>query len=292
MWNHKGHIVVGGFSTDGLDFAFEVTKTLAPAFDSAVIRIYNVTPSRAEKILRLISFSDQKTEVQLWAGYEDTGVKRLYLGYAASASFEQGEIETELILNCSDTAGGSHLLYSSEAVEGVLAVETLVRLLVSNLGAKPGGLDAAFATPQWKKWSTSQVAPNATLTPGYMTEDTILESLTTIFRSAGMMWTIRDGAFEAFPLGSSIPGTPKAVSTATGMLGAPARLVPAGLLVQHTLDGAFQCGGLVSVTSTRIPSFSGRIDAIRHTGVFSGDDWTTELRLADTTKLAEVDAYA
>lgn len=292
MWNHKGHVIIGGESVDGLAFEFDIVKTLGPTFDVATVRVHNVAPTRGERLVRLISFSDQKTELQVWGGYEDTGVSRLYRGNVARATYTRGD-NTVLALECSDTGNGSHFIYASESVTGAFAVEDLVRTLVDNLGADPGGLETALATPAWKLWSTSQIAPNATLTPGYMTDDTIVETLTTIFRSAGMRWTIRDGVFEAWALGTTLGvGAPRPVNRTTGMLGSPVRTSPPGLVVRHTLQGAFRVGDLVGVTARDIPAFTGRLDVVRHTGVSDGDDWTTELQIADATKLKEHDDYA
>lgn len=293
MWNHAGHVIIGGETVDGLAFEFDITKTLGPNFDTASIVVHNVTPTRGERLVRRIEFADQSTEVQVWAGYEDTGVSRLYRGNAAAATFTRGDTATALRLECSDSGNGSHFIYASTSATGALAVEDLVRTLVANLGAEPAGLERALATPQWKLWSTSQIAPNATLTPGYMTDDTIVEALTTIFRSAGMRWTIRDGGFEAWALGSTLGvGAPTRVDRTTGMLGSPTRTSPPGLVVRHTLKGGFRVGDLVFVSSRDIPSFTGRVDQVRHTGVSDGDDWTTELTIADATKLKEHDDYA
>lgn len=233
QWKRKAQVIIGqsgrGLLVEHLRVWFEVTKTVDPAPNTAVIRIYNLNPENEARI------KNEFDELLLNAGYEDSmrlvfrgNIKHVYR-YREGADFIT-EIEAAdgdkdfqtAILNMTLAAGASN--------------QQLVDRAVGSFGSTQMGY---VEVPHKTRLRGKVVTGNTR---------TILDELA---RDSGANWSIQDGQLTIVPENKMLPNEAIVIRADTGMLGSP-EVNDKGVEVKCLLNPQIAINGAIQLDNAGI----------------------------------------
>ncbi len=174
-----------------LRVAFKAKKTLKPDPNVCEVKVWNLGPDQRAGL------DKQKTPVvSLTAGYAQE-LTHIFLGQALHVEHErQG---ADLITTVSTTDGGEKAQHARVNVSfgPRTKIDTVLRTLARELGLKEGNLAKVSA-----QLATSLKA-NIYLEGGLLSGNAHHE-MTQLVRSAGLEWSIQDGALQLLDLGKAV----------------------------------------------------------------------------------------
>jgi hypothetical protein len=258
QWNDQAT----GADVSGFDFEFEVEKTLKPEPNTCAIRLYNVAAATRQQLSGV-----QKLSVQLDAGYQGN-LTTLYLGEVRAAWTErQGP---DFITHIE--SGDGEKQFQGSRLNASYGPKVPLAAALQNI-LKQLGLGAGNSVQIIAKLSAQGVT---TLQGGALT-GSAARRMTDICRSAGLEWSIQDGAVQLLQQGAVLNGaTAFQLEADTGLIESP------------TVDSQ----GIVSATCLLIPGLipgclvnfsslfvngSYRVQRCRWSGSTFGNEWQVGL---------------
>ena len=181
-------IRIRGVTAPGLRVAFKATKTLKPEPNTCEITIYNLSSDHRAALTKV-----KHPIVQLSAGYEND-LTQVFFGQAVHVLHERKGPD---ILTTVTTSDGGAKLQTARVKQsfgaGTKAGDVL-RAIVKTLGVKAGNLDATV-----KKLNAGKAA--SMYLEGMTLSGHAPYELTALCRSAGLEWSIQDGALQILDVG-------------------------------------------------------------------------------------------
>lgn len=210
-----------GLDVSGFDIDFTIEKTLKPEPNTCDIKVYNLSEVN-RKIL-----SGSKLTVKLEAGYKGA-TSLLYFGEVRAAwtdrqgpdfitHLESGDGEKEIAKSRINVARGAKV-----------PIFSALSSIVEAIGVGQGNVGAIE--------SVLLSRGIASINGGSLT-GSAASRLTDLCRSAGLEWSIQNGAIQILDIGKTISTQALTISSDTGMIESP------------TVDS----GGILSVTTLIIP---------------------------------------
>lgn len=264
-----------GVDISGLDCDFHVEKSLKPTEPNTLrLRIYNL----AESTRQALSGAHPLT-VRLEAGYVGATMQ-LYLAQARAAWTHADGPEYTTHIESQDTVAKPSGVRRTKKPQpgsktGSIYVTTGARVSLSQafqsiadaLGIGVGNLQAALAGIPNK--ALTSVSGSALLGNG-------AQRMTDLCRSAGLEWSVQDGALQLINIGATL-STTKAieVSESTGMVGSPSVDSQGAVSAKTLLIPGMAPGVLVNFDSLFVKG-GYRIDKIRYIGSTYGEAWWCE----------------
>lgn len=256
---------------------FEIEKTLKPDPNSAEIKIYNLSPDERHK------FSNVKApNVQLRAGYGST-LSTLWLGQLIHVMHVRESPDWVTILTTGDGVEAYRKARVRLSFGPGTTIDLVLEQLASALGVKRGNLDLAKIKAQLRSTGAAAFAAGCTLNGSAAYE------LTALCQSAGLQWSIQDGALQFVDLNNAVENFAIVLTEADEQKGIPST----GLLPGTSVDNS----GIVHGRTLLIPDmFPGRqviITAPYVTGAFRlekcnyagdthADDWFVDFEAKGT----------
>ncbi len=255
--------------------AFEVNKTVKPDPNTAEIKIYNLNEDERLQISR--GFQEQVrtgepntgTLVRLFAGYEDTLPTQIFYGNLLHVqhAFDDKDIITTL-----STGDGSEA-YKKTRVQASFGPNTqassVFRTLTQALKLKPGNSQRAL-DKLLKSQSANMYVQGTVLTGSAAHE------LTQLCRSAGLQWSIQDGAYHFVDLKQVASKTATVLSPRTGLIGSPTISNKGVLSARALIIPGLQPGLQVKLQS-RFVEGNFLIAKVRYAGDTHGNDWYADI---------------
>lgn len=236
QWLRDAEVVVGkggtGISIKDARIVFEVVKTLESAPNTAVIKIYNLSPDNENKI------KNEFDEVLLNAGYQGSSLLVFRGNIKHVYRYREGnDYITEI-----DAADGDKD-FRSASMNETLAAGTSTAQLV----------DRAVASFQGVGGTTKGViqAPGGTRLRGKVISGNTRDILDDIAAGAGANWSIQDGALHIVSTNGVAPGVAILLTSDTGLLGAP-EINDKGIAVKCYLNPQIKINGAVNLNNNGI----------------------------------------
>lgn len=255
IWN----VSVGTTDISALRCEFSVKKTLKPEPNTASLRIYNLAPVTRR------AFSDPKgVKVRIEAGYGDR-LSQVYLGdVRALLPGEQAgaDVITELTSGDGEKAMQGNRLAIPVGPKAPLS--DVLRTVCKALGVGQGNVATVAAALAARGVS---VFPRGTVITG-----STARALTDLCRSAGLEWSIQDGALQILDVGQGLDTFPYVISADTGMLGAPKLSSDGKLGVETLMLPDLRPGLRIEMQSKEITGIY-RILEIETSGDTHGSKW-------------------
>lgn len=252
-----------GLDVSGLDIEFIADKSLLPTPNNALVRIYNLHKYKRTDLAKV-----QKLTLSLSVGYQ-SALHTIYLGEtrAAYTTRHGPDYVTHI-----ESADGEKELATSRLIQPLgarISASTAMTAIVKALGVGTGNLNKAIQALE---------SSGITQINGASLTGSAKDRMTDLCRSAGLEWSIQDGAVQIIDIGAIVTGTDTAftgaynINSDTGMIGSP------------TMDNQ----GVVTVTTLIIPGifpgvqinlaseqFTGayRVQRCRWHGQTWGNDW-------------------
>ncbi len=174
-----------------LRVAFKATKTLKPDPNVCEVRVWNLSPAQRAEL------TQKKTPVvSLTAGYKDE-LTHIFLGEALHVEHERDD-QGNVISTVSTTDGGDKAQHARVNLSFGPRTKTdaVLRALVKALGLKDGNLAQASALLA-RGLKADLYLEGVTLSGNAHSE------LTHLVRSAGLEWSIQNGALQILSLGKA-----------------------------------------------------------------------------------------
>lgn len=229
QWKRRAQVVVGksgsGLLIENLRIAFEVVKTATPAPNTAIIRIWNLSPDNAARV------RNEYDELLLNAGYEDAmrlvfrgNIKHVY-------RYRDGN---DWITEVEAADGDKD--YRNAVINQTLAAGTSKRQLVDRCvgtftgGTKQGHIDL----------------PEKTLQRGRVVSGNTRAVLDECARDSGANWSIQDGQLVMVGTSKMLPNQAIVIRSDTGMLGSP-EINDKGVTVKCLMNPQISINGAVKL---------------------------------------------
>lgn len=236
QWKRKVQVVIGkagsGLMIENLRVQFEVAKTIEPAPNIAVIRIFNLHPDNEAKI------KNEFDEVLLNAGYE--GAMRLVFRGNIKHVYryrEKNDYITEI------EAGDGDKDFAKAVMNETLAAGTTTAQLVDRA---VGSFKGVGGTGK----GHVQVNDRARLR-GKVISGNTRDVLNDVARESGANWSIQDGQLVIVSTNDVLPGQAIVIRADTGMLGAP-EINDKGIAVKCLLNPQLRVNGAIKLDNNGI----------------------------------------
>lgn len=254
----------------GHRIAFDVVKTKTPDPNQAEIMIYNLTDDQRKML------TDSKTPlVRLAAGYESEGLTQLFVGKALHVLHEhRGAVDIVTTISTSD--GGDEIAKSRINVSfgPATKIDTVLRAIVKALGLKDGNVNTALA-----KLRASRMADiylNGTVISGSCASE-----LTHLCRSAGLEWSVQDGALQFADLNQAADQFAIRLTPETGLIGSPSISNKGVVSGQCFIANDLKPGRQMSIES-RFVNGNYIVAKVRYRGDTEADDWLCDFEATKT----------
>ncbi len=216
QWLREWNLTVGGSGgsitlssskdPNALRMKFLVRQDTNQSPNTAIIRVYNVSRSTAQKLLRVEEFS----KVTLTAGYQQNSGK-IFGGNVKQVRYgRENPTDTYVDLFCGD---GDHAYIGAVVNKTLAAGSTMldhVHLMADAM--KPFGIILGYVPTQL----LSQIKEPRAVTFFGMAR----QYLRTIAHTIGSMWSIQDGSLVIVEPGKALGGT-RELNSNTGLIGMP-----------------------------------------------------------------------
>lgn len=250
-----------GLDVSGFDMEFVVERTLKPEPNTCEIRILNLSADSRKKLSGV-----PKLTVRLEAGYKGA-TELLYLGECRAAWTERDGSDFVTHIESGDGEKEIQAARLNTCLGAKVPVAAALTAIAKSLNLKPGNLAQAIASLQKAGFANIN---------GAALNGSTARRLTDFCRSAGLEWSIQNGALQILDQGA-ILSTIEAieVSESTGMVNSPTvdsqGIVSASILMTPGLipgclvrfDSLFQSGGY-------------RVQRCKWHGSTFSQDWTID----------------
>lgn len=211
IFNRQCDVVVGDLRVTGLRVSFNIEKSLRRLPNSVELKVYNLAPNSRSRIEA--AADEGSVRVQLLVGY-DTSLWRLFVGDLREASSKREGPDIVTTLSGVDGGNATRTSRVSRSFSPGTTVDTVLQHLAGALGVD--SRDALEALRGRSLSGTGRTFPRGTNVHGSATE-----ALDGLCLSAGLEWSIQNGALQILEVGRAIPGTAVRLTRETGLYGSP-----------------------------------------------------------------------
>lgn len=246
-----------GLDLSALDMAFKVKRTLKKKPNTAIIRVWGLSPTS-----RLYLSSPKKLAVSLAAGYDGEN-ELLFLGQTRNSFSQQEGPENVTTFETGDSekimqAAGLKLTWGSQT-----AVQVALRAIQATIPEIVSG-------SQVSNWQKSNAAfatiGGRTFHPvGGAVDRKSIRYVDDICRSYGLIWWIDNGALNVMPKGGSLAGQELLISEDSGMVGSPSIDNAGFLKVKSLIRKGLHPGAIIRVQAANVTG-DFRIDSCEYVG--------------------------
>jgi hypothetical protein len=260
----------------------KIEKTVKPDPNTADIAVYNLTDEQRSKI------SEKKTPlVRLAVGYAPKGtpdLTQIWNGQCIHVEHERKDADVITHLTTGDGIEAYRRARINLSFGPRTKIDVVLRALVREFGLKPGNLDAvARALSSSLK---AQIYLSGTALSGACATE-----MSALCRSAGLEWSIQDGAVQILDLNKALAGFSILLSPTTGLVGSPS--VSNKGIVSGTckIIKDFIPGRQLELDARWVKGRS-RVEKVTYVVDSRGDDWDCqfEARGAATQAAAKISA--
>jgi len=244
----------------GLQIVFKISKSTEKNPNPGEVTIYNLSPEHRAAL------QGKGRKVAIEAGYEDSGVTRLFLGDVRTCDHVRDGANWKTQLKCGDGERAVQFARISESFAAGTTVGDVVKACARSMGLAIGNTDTAAS-------GLSTVLYN-----GWTAHGPTSDALTRILRSVGYSYSIQDGAIQILAPGQTLAASVPVISTDTGMVGSPevgTANKPGGAVVVKVkclLQPQLRPGARFKLESERYNGFF-RVKKVEHEGNIRGGEW-------------------
>lgn len=256
----------------GLHVIFKATKTLKSDPNTCEVQIYNLTPDHRAQLTK-----KKLPVVSLAAGYGDA-LTQLFLGEMLHVSHERKD--ADVITTISTTDGGESKQKGRVNVSfGPKASPAAVlQAIVKSLGVKPGNMPSVLS-------KLSLGLPANMFISGATISGNAARELDTLCRSAGLEWSIQDGALQFLNTNVALAKFAIVLNKESGLIGTPSVNSKGIVNGQSLIIKDMLPGRQVSIESEFLTARA-RLLKCEYSGDTRGDTWNVDFEADTKVKLA------
>jgi hypothetical protein len=286
LYNRVGEIVLGrpgevGSRYHGLNFKFDVKKTITSEMNPGTLSIYNLSPTTRRSIHEL------STVCILKVGYADAlGPVEIFRGYVSSVSTPREGPDLVTTLELRDGYQELRAAKFSKSYTAGVSIHTMIKDVVKSLKL-PESLSVRLINVANKKF-----------TRGVSFNGASKDVLDDLSRVIGVRWSIQSGRLKMLADDQTDDNEAVVISAATGLIGRPIRLSDVttekkltgattstdkrqlGWRVESLVQPTIEPGNKVMLKSDEVVGFF-KVVNVNHQGEIMGSDWNTTLEVVD-----------
>lgn len=249
-----------------LDISFRVTKNLKPEPNTAEFRIWGLGEDARKRFAApqptTTTPTTRKLIVRLEAGYVDEGVGQIYLGEVRAAYFLKDGADIVTVVETGD-AEAMATARISVSIGAKSPPDVALRQIAKALGVKPGNIEKAATALRTKG--------AALFNQSVIIHGAAPRAMTDFARSAGLEWSVQDGALQILDVGKAIETT-SAISLTGSDIISPTLDSKGILSGECPLIPSMRPGVKISVDTLSVKG-GFRVLQCEYFGESSGADW-------------------
>lgn len=268
LYLRRAIVTIDSLRVEGLRVAFKADKTLKPEPNTLDLKVYNLAKaSRAQ-------MQSKGAKVILQAGYQDH-VEVVFQGDARTIDHVRSGPDWITHVQCGD----GERAYRNSRINASFApgtkVQDVLRTLVKSLGLNSGNALDEIGKGGFREGFDQFLN-------GYAASGNSATELTRLLDSAGLDWSIQDGALQVLKDSETAKNTAVLLSAATGMVGSPEHGSPnkrglaSVLKVKSLLQPSVRPGSLVQVEAIGISGLF-KAEKVTHQGDTAGPEMYTSV---------------
>ena len=272
-------LVVGGARITSQRVVFSVQRSLSKTPNTCDVKVWNLTERTRTQI------QAKGTAVILTAGYEgESGI--IFSGDSRTTdhTFERGGVVTRV--QCGDGEKAYAVTYVSESWSPGTQLVDVLSHLIRALGYNPGNALARLRRGDFRAGFTE-------FPHGYVTTGRAVDELDRLLRSAGLTWSIQDGALQVLKANEVLADEVVLLSSSSGLIGSPAYNSPdkqakaSVLKARSLLRHVYRPGRKLQLKSRGVSGVF-KIEKVTHTGDTHGQDWYSDLEMLPCSNMEVV----
>jgi hypothetical protein len=226
--------------------AFRVEKTSKPEPNKCALQIWNLSREQRDQIaeLRPKQGDARGVPVLIEAGYKETGLGQIYLGDLATIYSKREGADWVTTIESGD-GQAAKLSSITQSYGPQTSIDVVLRAIVKALGVGEGNV-SVIAT-KLKLTGAATLFPKRAVMSG-----SAFEHMTHFARSAGLEWSIQDGAVQLIDQGKVLAGFATLLGPTTGLIDTPT-VDPKGVLTcKMLIQPGVKVGSLLVLDSDSV----------------------------------------
>lgn len=258
-------VQVGELDVSGLDVEFSIKRTLASGHaGSCDLKIYNLSESHRREIT---AAPRRTTYVAVDAGYESSGVSRLFTGDLRKAVPSLESPTWTLDVSAGD---GDHAIRTARVNRSFAAGSSLSDVVGHIARAMGVGIGNAAEVVRGAGFA----AGGGAFTDGTVARGLASAELSRLCASAHLQWSIQNGNLELLPIGGTLQRTAILLGPDSGMVGSPKIINPRRRVIEVTaLIQAGLVPGQAIVVRSKVIEGTFRITEATYKGSLFGPEF-------------------
>lgn len=259
-------VTVDTLKVDGLRICFSIKKTLTKEPNTLDLKIYNLSKSTRSAMKKA------GAKITVTAGYQNE-FGMIFAGDARTVDHTHDQAEWVTHIQCGDGELAYRFARCSGSFASGTSIKDVIRHAVKSLGVNSGNLEDALQSAKFR-------ANLSQFIHGYTAHGKASGELDKLLRSAGLTWSIQNGALQVLQGTAPAKGAAILLSPSTGLIGSPDHGTPEKiglppvLKVKSLLRPAARCGGVIEIHSEDVNG-QFRVNQLEHTGDSANGDWFT-----------------
>ena len=263
-WDRRWSLTIDDIALTEMDFSFKVHRSLKSEPNTCSVIVYNLSDATRKHLE-----TKKNPVMRLEAGYVGS-ISQIYLGQIRTVhtTIEGANTATEF-----SSGDGEAAMQKGRINAGIgpkTSPDVVLRQIAKQLDLKPGNLEQAIAVLKSKGLTTLYAS-------GTVLSGNAAQSMTDFCRSAGLEWSVQDGAIQILGRGKALD-TANAIliSTHTGMVGSPDINSKNKLSVKTLITPGLLPGTRIQVESKLVQGFF-RIESVDYTGETFSKPWYCDI---------------
>lgn len=269
QFKRKWKVTLGDLQTDALRVQFKVTKTLSKEPNTLDLFVWNLAEASRSKI------KDPRLACILEAGYagQTQGSGTIFSGATRTVDHIRDHADWKTHVQCGDGEREYQFSFVNQNFGANQSFSDICKSVAKALNLNPGNLDQALSNAP-KKISG--------FVKGFVAHGRSSDVLTTLLKSAGLDFSINDGAMLVVVPGQSASNEAFKLTPTTGLIGSPdhtppdQKAKPATLKCKCLLNPQIRPASIIEIESAGV---NGKfvVQKLEHKGDSHGQEWTTEI---------------
>ncbi len=260
-----------GLRVDSHRVAFNVEKTLKPDPNQCTLRVWNLSADQRAQIeeLKPKTGDTRGIPVIIEAGYEETGAGQIFLGDLRTVSSVREGPDWVTTLESGDGEQATQNSRINVTLGPQTRPDVALRAIIAKLGIDQG--NAPIALAKLLATGATTINPKRMVLSG-----SAADHMTNFCRSAGLEWSIQDGAIQILDLNRTLTTFAPLLKSDSGLIDSPS-VDPKGLLTCTMLiQPNVRPGGLL-VLDSRTARGTYRIERAKWDGDTHDTPWYIQI---------------
>jgi len=260
LFDRRWRVQVGSLDTSSLACSFKIKRSVYARAGTCELVIRNLSEEHRREIT---TSPRRRTYVEVQAGYVD-GVSLLFRGDLRKVIPSRDGTDWLVTVTAGD---GEHALRSARVTQSFArgtSIETVVRHIADALGVGVGNAVTALRA--------ARLGDASEFSEGTILRGLASSELTRLCASAGLSWSVQDGALQVLPLGGGLAREAVLLSAGSGLLEAPEVVNRRTVNLKTLLIPGLTPGQLV-VLDSALARGTWRVSEIEFLGDTHGADW-------------------